>query len=185
MKIWFNIPWSQEKNLGKAYNDFIELIPEEDYACFLDGDAMFLTTYFGKQLYDIVEKYPKCGVFTCRASRIGNKWQRSIMPWEADVWESNDIAGHRHQAATVQKVHYLDITDVTQLGTDHPMGGVLILISKKAWRTVGGFADGILGVDNKLHWACIAKGEKVYLMEGVYVYHWYRGGDATKRDHLL
>lgn len=180
MKIWFNIPWSQEKNLGKAYNDFMEFIPEDDYACFLDGDAMFLTTYFGKQLYDIVEKYPECGVFTCMTNRIGCLWQR-----QSGQWDDDDISSNKILAENLQSVYDTKCFDVTNLGTDHPMGGVLILISKKAWRKVGGFADGILGVDNKLHWACIEHGEKVFLMEGVYVYHWYRGGNATDRSHLL
>lgn len=178
MKIWFNIPWSQEKNLGKAYNDFMELIPEDDYACFIDGDAMFLTPDFGNKLYDIVQEYPECGVFTCKTNRIGCQWQR-----EPDMWNEDEVRIHRAIAAFLGIGEH-PIRDVTDLGIDHPMGGVLILISKKVWKKVGGFANGILGVDNKLHWSCIEHAEKVYLMESIYIYHWYRGGNATKTEHL-
>lgn len=179
MKIWFNIPWSQEKNLGNAYNDFMELIPEDDYACFIDGDAMFLTTYFGSQIYDIVNKYPECGIFTCKTNRIGCIYQR-----EKNMWLVDEMQQHRSLAALNQKDSYHSVKDITNLGTDEPMGGVLILISKKVWKKIGGFADGILGVDNKLHWSCIKNNEKVYLMEGVYIYHWYRGGDPKNNLHL-
>ena len=56
------------------------------------------------------------------------------------------------------------------------MSGVVILLSKKTWALLGGFADGFLGVDNAIHQAARDRGFPVYLMEGVYVYHWYRAG---------
>lgn len=179
MKVWFNIPWSQEKNLGEAYNSFMETIGEDDYACFLDGDAMFLDPYFGRHIYNVIEKNPEAGVLTCKTNRIGCLWQR-----EPGMWGIEDIGTHRYVAKNMQEYHGSKIQDVTEWGTDNPMGGVLILISKKAWKNVGGFADGMLGVDNKLHWSCIAKGERVFLMHGIYAYHYYRGGNAQDNKHL-
>jgi hypothetical protein len=32
MKIYYNIPWNSDKNLGKAYNDFMKLLDDEDLA---------------------------------------------------------------------------------------------------------------------------------------------------------
>ncbi len=54
------------------------------------------------------------------------------------------------------------------------MSGVVILLSKQTWIQLGGFASGFLGVDNAIHQAARDHGHRVYLMEGVYVYHWYR-----------
>jgi hypothetical protein len=52
---------------------------------------------------------------------------------------------------------------------------------------LGKFSDGFLGVDTQMHQSARAKSIEVYLMEGVYVYHWYRadtGGRATAARSL-
>ncbi len=63
------------------------------------------------------------------------------------------------------------------------MSGVVILLSRKTWGRLGGFADGFLGVDNAIHQAARDLGYRVYLMEGVYVYHWYRAdAESSAQD---
>jgi len=65
------------------------------------------------------------------------------------------------------------------------LSGVLILIRKAVWKKIGGFVEKqLLSVDNNLHWALMDKKEKLYLMKGVYLYHWYRGGDIGDDKHL-
>ena len=173
------MPWSQEKNIGKAYNEFMELLPEEDYACFCDGDTMFLTSNYGAQLYDMVNKYPECEIFTCKTNRIGCIYQR-----ELEMWWENNILMHDEKAALLSIEKYDHVKDISALGVDDPMGGVMILISKRVWRAIGGFKDGMLGVDNDIHWKAIGHGEKVYMMEGVYLFHKYRNGYAKNNQHL-
>lgn len=179
MRIWYNIPWTNEKDLGKAYNDFMRLIPNDDFACFIDRDAMFLTSFYGKQLNDIVNTYSDCGVFVAKANRIGCKWQR-----EEGMWNENNIDVHVLKSNQLQREKYINVSDVSDI--KDPLGGFLILISKKVWEEIGGFKEGLgmLGVDNELHYACKRYNKKVYLMEGVYLYHWYRGGEAKNKSHL-
>ena len=47
--IHYIIPWNSEKNIGVSYNSYMNIINDEDYICFIDGDACFTTHFFGKQ----------------------------------------------------------------------------------------------------------------------------------------
>lgn len=168
------IPYTPKQlgnNLGWAYNRFMELIPDDDWACFLDHDATFTTRYWYHQLEDIIGKYLDIGLYTCLTNRVGN-FQQLVKGVDR---ENHDIKYHRQIGKQLQEKHYDDVFSIT-----NPLSGVVILISKKTWKTVGGFADGFLGVDNDIHEKCLANSIKVGLMGGVYVYHWYRGdGDAS------
>ena len=180
--IYYSIPYDMDKNIGAYYNREMELLPNEiDFRCFTDGDSMFTTETYGHALMDYVEKYPECGVFVCMTNRIGCEWQQQPGVDQND----HDIRYHRRTGEKIQADRYLEIEDVTDKPHGKVLGGVLILIRKDVWRKIGKFKEsGILGVDNHLHWACQEYGEKVYLMKGIYAYHWYRGqtGDKT---HLL
>ena len=67
---------------------------------------------------------------------------------------------------------------------------MLILLSKKLWLDIGGFNEnGMLGVDNEFYFKALSQNKIIYRMNGVYVYHWYRGGDFSRsiesKRHLL
>lgn len=177
-RFFINIPWDSQKNLGKAYNDFMRLLPnEDDYAVFIDGDAQFLTTDFGNRLQYYIDAYPECGLFTARANRIFQSWQR------AGDWKSDDIKEHRKYALIMPKT----IVDISDKPDNQVMSGVLIMIKKSVWEKLGGFKDGLLGVDNDIHWKAKKCGEKVYLIDWIYLYHWYYGNNFNGKrntEHL-
>jgi GT2 family glycosyltransferase len=178
-RVHYPHPWSRGKNIGEYYNYFMKMLPDGDWACFVDGDAMFTTTFYGNQIEDIIDKYPECELFTARANRIGCIWQRY------GSWASNDMEEHRKvgkELFDTEYDHILDVSDVPRLKV---LGGVLILISKACWKRLGGFVEqGMLGVDNDIHWKAMDAGEKVYMMTGVYLFHWYRGGKMHDKSHL-
>lgn len=178
-KIYYSIPWNTEKNLGVYYNDFMSKLNDNEFACFVDGDACFTVTFFGKQLEDIIEKYPECGLFTAMANRVGCIWQR------AGDWNSNDIGVHRQIGQQLFNTKYDLITDVSSVHPLYVLSGHLIMIKKSLWEKLGKFNEkGILGIDNDIHWKAQAHNEKIYLMEGVYLYHWYRNG-TEDLSHLI
>jgi len=179
--IYYSIPWDSNKNIADAYNRVMETLPsDDDFACFIDADAMFLHPMFGKQLSDIVHKYPDCGLFTATTNRIGCDWQR------AGAIGSDDIKDHREFAHSVYQVQYDSVTEAPHASTKKLMSGVLIMIKKSLWKKIGGFkGDGMLGVDNQLHIDVSNAGEKILLMDGVYIYHWYRGGNKSDIAHLV
>lgn len=182
MNIIYPIPWNSDKDLGKHYNWVMSLLPgDDDFACFIDGDACVTTQYYGKQIEDIIAKYPECGCFTAMTNRVGCSWQ--IMP--GVPWSNNDMKFHRELGQVVATQDYLMIEDVSNVDPINVLSGVLILIRKAVWKKIGGFVEKqLLSVDNNLHWALMDKKEKLYLMKGVYLYHWYRGGDIGDNKHL-
>ena len=180
--IYHRIAWDTGKNLGKAYNREMELLPNsDDFCCFIDSDAMFTTTFFGKHLEDIVAKYPDVGVFTCMTNRVGCKWQ--LAP--SVDWDNNDMKYHRLIGEVLQDDLYYDVEDVTNKPRGEVMSGVLMMVRRDVWKRVGGFKEEkMLGIDSDFHWRCQKHKEKIYLMNGVYVYHWYRGGNRNNKTHL-
>jgi GT2 family glycosyltransferase len=180
--IYYSTPWSSEKDLGKAYNDFMNLLPNDnDYACFTDADAMFTTHTFGHQLEDIVKEYPEAPLFTAMTNRVGTDYQLAKV---SGAWEENNIARHWAIGKILQETYPYKVEDITHCS---PLSGVLILIRKKEWKECGGFKEGIgmLGVDNSIHYRIRDKGYPVLLMKGVYILHYYRNGKAEDKNHLL
>lgn len=182
-RVFYTIPWSSDKNIGRYYNQFMELLPDKDcFMCALDGDAVFLDKLFGLHVEQVLRAHKECGCFTAMTNRIGCLWQRQ----PGIEWGNNDIGFHRKKCQEVWETEGTGIKDVSFVDKGKVLGGVVILLKKAVWEKIGGFKEeGILGIDNDLHWRCMDHGEKVYLMKGIYVYHWYRGGYMDDRGHLL
>jgi GT2 family glycosyltransferase len=182
--IYTTVPYNLDKNIGVYYNNFMDMIPnDDDFACFVDGDTMFLTPYWGKQLQDIIENNPDCGFFTAVTNRVACPWQIE----ESSNWSSDNINEHRELAKNIETNKSLTVEDVTdKIESKNWFSGFLILIRKSTWKNIGKFAEvGMIKVDNDYHRRAYLAGETVLQMKGVYLYHWYRGGDFTQRDHLM
>ena len=170
-------PRSEGTNLGFAYNELMGRLRDEDWACFIDHDACFTTpdwyaatgrNHGGPDRALRVDRHDQPrGLALAACAR-----RRSRQPCDG-----LPSAGGKAVQARVTKRALRDVTH------ESLMSGVVILLSKKTWSLLGGFADGFLGVDNAIHQAARDRGCRVYLMEGVYVYHWYRA-DAISAGSL-
>lgn len=179
-KIFFTQAWDNGRKLGRYYNEFMSLLPEDGYACLMDYDAMFLTNDYGKHLYEYIKLFPDT-LLTCRTNRmhISNTNQQLV----GIERENHDINYHR-KIADERKQFLYQATDAKDPSSKELIGGVLFLLSKKVWRQAGYFDEvGILNVDNNFHRACIRKQIPVKIMQGIYIYHWYRA-DGSKA-HLV
>jgi GT2 family glycosyltransferase len=174
-------PTECDGNIGCAYNKFMEILPnDDDWACFLDHDAMFTTSTWYNQLGDIIKKNKDVGAFGCRTNRIGNILQ---LIGNIDLM-SNDIVYHRKVGSHLQKNYYNELffpeehlKSIGEHAKTH-YSGVFILISKKTWKEINGFeTEGFLRVDNDFRFRLHQKNIKFGIMNGVYVYHWYRFDD--------
>lgn len=155
-----SIPFRADANLGRAYNDFMLLLPADAWAIFLDHDAMPTTGKWHAQFSEAIAFKPDAGAFVAMTNRIASPWQRCGDP------VSNDIAWHRQFGAERAKVRtLLDISDTKGFG------GVMFAVSKAAWHECGGFADGFYCCDHSLFFRLQKIGRKVYLHEGIYVFH--------------
>lgn len=162
------MPFREDKNLGRACNELMELVPDGGWGCLLDHDMMFTTTHWFEQLQEAIACRPDAGAFTCMTNRIASPWQRAQVPTN-----NNDIAWHRQQGeARRANRTLLDIT------CTKGFGGVLTLLNKTAWRESGGYADGMYCADHSQFFRLVDKGWRVYLIEGLYVFHMRASSDA-------
>lgn len=178
--IYYFTPFDLDKNLGRAYNQYCTLVPnDEDWICFTDGDSMFLTSNYGQQIQDIINKYPEVHLFTCLTNRVGNVRQR----YNGEMSNVSDIMYHRQVALDLQKNCYDQIQYINKFISGHFM-----LFKKKTWSEIGGFPDGLLRVDNKFSTRVLRKPGIIAVMKGVYLFHYYRlhaGSDAKQeKSHL-
>ena len=164
------MPFALDMNLGRAYNESMALLPrDDDWAVFLDHDAIWTTREWYRQITEAVATVPEAGVITAVASRGWQRWQCT------GVQENNhDMAFHRKIGKGMTKVRtLLDVTEASGIA------GVVMVVQKRKWREVGGFVDGLFCVDHGMHFAMADAGYRVYVHEGLYVYHWRRAnGDA-------
>lgn len=158
-------PYSLEGDLGRAYNEAVALLPDDAWAAFLDHDAMLTTREWYRQLLEAIAFVPDAGAIVACTNRIAAPWQ------QVGDRDCHDVATHRaFGAARARDVRtLLDVTDTKGFG------GVLFAFSKATWREVGGFIEGAtLCVDHGFHFAARKAGRRIYLLEGLYVYHWRR-----------
>jgi len=168
-------PGFKGKDIGKEYNEYMNLISDDnDWACFIDHDAMFTTPNWYDQLYAVIQNNPDYSCFTAVTNRIGNPEQCF-----ASIDKNNhDILYHRDIGQQAQKQYNIQVKDMSEIKM--LMSGVVILVKKSAWWEVGGFKEeGFLGVDNDFHKRLNDAGLKTGLMKGVYVYHLYRADGST------
>ena len=177
-------PKERDKDLAWAYNDCMKLLKnDEDWACFIDHDAMFTTPNWYHQLNDIIKKHPEYSCFTAMTNRVCASWQ---IPQFVNK-NNHDISYHRGIGAKLQAENYNVVLDVTKPPTTQ-LSGVMILYKKSTWKDVPfeRYAPNRLtGTDNILHMALQKKGYKVGLMCGIYLYHWYRAEIQTQTGNQI
>jgi len=164
--IYTNVPYRLDANLGKAYNDFMLLLAAGDWAVFQDHDAMPTTGAWFRQFAEAIEFLPDAGAIVAMTNRIAADWQR------VGDRDGNDIAAHRRFGTERAKIRtLLDISETKGFG------GVCFAVSKAAWRDAGGFADGLGCVDHSLHFRLQKVNRRVWMHEGIYLYHWRHQGE--------
>lgn len=189
--IWYFTPWANDKNAwGRTLNMYMEMVPhEEDWACFRDGDTMFLNQNWGNIVQAYVDKYPDTGLFTCYASRVGKhhgQRYRGIVSNDPNIinhkrlalkiWAENGVGGDPSRPVLSSGILSDWVT------------GVLYVIKKKSWRVHPFPEEGnqILNVDKIYSRSVLANGEKIRIMQGLYIFHLYRLGDpGNSHKHLL
>jgi GT2 family glycosyltransferase len=176
--IHVKIPYSEDKNLGKAYNLAFEDVEERDWVCLIDHDVMFLTPDTISMMHEYTRSYPETGIFTCFTNRIHPLSADQLLGGKLS--ENTDIKYHI-QKAEEQKRYGVKVTPI-----NHIISGFLMLVSKRTWREIKFPEHGkCLGVDNEFSQQILDARKKIYRMDGVYVWHTYRVMNGIKhKEHL-
>ena len=156
------MPYALDRNLGRAYNEAMALVGEQDWVAFIDHDAMHTTRDWYRLIVEAIAFQPAAGAFVAVTNRIDASWQRAP---EADR-DNHDIG--YHTAIGLERLTRRTLLDITET---KGFGGVCFATSKAAWRDAGGFADGLLCVDHSLHFGLQRAGRRIYLLENLYCYH--------------
>jgi len=173
------IPFAQDKNLGAAYNKAMALIPDGDWACFRDGDTMYLTADYGNILHEYATRFPKAGILTCLTNRISTLSQGQLL--NGTVSNDSDIKNHIKLAEEQKKLLY-QVKPIERV-----ISGFLMMVSKDTWNEVKFVEDRkCLVVDNLFSKHVMRSGRQILSMQGLYIWHTYRLITGIyDKNHLL
>ena len=174
MTLITTIAYDPERDLGRAYNEIMERLRPGDWVCFLDHDAIFTTRDWYLQILEAISRYPEAGLFGAVTNRIGN--QAQIAP---GCPRGHDMREHRIFGEMLRVMCGSNARDVTQ---ETPISGVVLILSYDSWKRMGRFRSGFLGVDNQAHYDVAKNGMRVLLLDGLYVYHWYRADGVGHKN---
>lgn len=183
MTLYIHTPYSTERNLGKAYNEFMELLPDDTAACFIDGDVCFLTPDYGHILHTYANEYPN-NVLTCYTNRIhqlstGQQCNVCIQGGNDDI------------ASNIRRAELIRDSQDSVTAITGPVSGFLLVVPKSIWRRFKFTEENyykpgqpnLLGVDNKFTNDVRAAGIQVLRMNKLFVWHSYRLLTGSK-SHL-
>jgi GT2 family glycosyltransferase len=177
--IHVKIPFAEDKNLGRAYNQAFDNVPDGDWVCLIDHDVLFLTPDAINLMYEYVRSFPETGIFTCYTNRIHPLSVEQLL--NGQVSENFSIDFHT-QLAYNQKRFGVTVTEIK-----HVISGFLMLVSKQTWEKIKFPEHGkCLGVDNLFSQGVLNEGKKIYRMDSLYVWHSYRMTNGIKdKTHLV
>ncbi|HET8838039.1 MAG TPA: glycosyltransferase family A protein [Flavobacteriaceae bacterium] len=180
-KISYSNPFSTEKNIGRAYNEFCESVPDGNWICLQDGDIIYLTPDWGVQIEQAINAYGnKFSLIGCLTNRLG----RAIQLADGVDYNNHDMKYHHKIARQIAKENFGKVEDITK---KRYIAGMFMLFPKTTWEKHK-FSENDAAFDDTFSKAIIKGGGKLGLMTGLYVYHSYRiWSDTPRHDrkHLL
>lgn len=179
MSIEYFQPFSIFKKIGSAYNTSMNRLRDDEYGVFTDADTIFTTPDYGNCIAANILRYPKVRCFTAMTNRVGCTYQ---IPDDVDV-VTNDYMYHRNYGIARQKEFYYKVQNVAKL--NYPFSGFFMIFRKDLWNEIGGAReDGMLGTDTNLYRKVVKNGDKILMLKGVFLYHFYRNNDVFDKSHL-
>lgn len=157
------MPFARDRYFGRACNETIAEMPEGSWAVVIDHDCMFTTPHWYAQIGEAIACRPDAGAFAVVTNRIASPWQRV----QEGVIAGDNIHRHR-EIGEMRRTRYRSLLDIT---CTKGFGGVVTVVNRDAWKECGGYADEMFCADHSLFFRMIDHGRRIYLMEGLYVYH--------------
>lgn len=183
--IHYITPGHSDLNLGREINNYVKLVPDDDWICLRDIDTMpSYHEVFFKQCEDISQT--DYGLVGCMTNRLG--LQHHLI--QGIKQENSDWKYHRNSGKLLWKKHKSNIKqmDFNLQEMSHSIGGVFMMFSKKVWLAVGGFEEGGVSIngyffDYLFTKKVIQAGFKIGIAEGIYMIHMYRPDAKDTRTY--
>ena len=177
-RIWYLQPYASDLMIGAEYNAQIRCVPDDDWICILDQDVIFLHPKTKAQIQEIVNSDPPYELLGCMLSRIGSGYQCP----GGKISHNHDMLHHFKIAEQLHKEQYGVVTDHKR-----PIAGALMLFPKSVWKKHPFYPNGP-HFDSEFGFEVLKYG-KIGLMQGVYLYHFYRayanGNPQHYKQHLI
>jgi hypothetical protein len=162
-----------DKNIGKAINDIVKGLPDQDWVCFRDIDSFpLMHEHFFKQCEEIASR-DEFDLIGCMTNRLNLEGQL----YAGVISENPDVLHHKKIAIELFNQHGSSVVSTYQ-----NIGGLMLFFPKRLWLSVGGFDEGSI-VSSKGNYfdhefcekAKKAKA-KIGIAKGIYLFHFYRFG---------
>ena len=165
--MWYSNPYCTRKDIGEALNEFCESVPDDDWICLQDGDMMYLTPDWGKQIEEVIRKHgDSYDLFGCMTNRLGGRTQ--LVP---GMYDERDISKHYEKAVQLARDHWAEVEPL-RVG----VAGMFMLFKKSTWAkhrfTEGTYAG--TKFDSQFGKSILRARGKIGLIKGLYVFHLYR-----------
>jgi len=165
-RIWYFQPFAADKNIGKEYNHYCSIVPDNDWICITDHDSMWLHPHTKKQLEDIIaEQGNKYDLLGCLTNRLASAQQC----YNGKLSDDPNILNHYGIAEELYNNNYAVVTQA--------MGGIaglLMLMPKKTWERIK-FQENDIAFDTTFCRKLLIQHKgKIGIMQGVYLFHYYR-----------
>lgn len=168
------VPW-KTGNIGGGLNEAIALLPDDAWICVRDGDTLFLTPQWGKQIEAVVEAqrehYAVIGAMT-------NRLRSPEQLHGGKISEEPDIGAH----VTIAKQRWNE-HGTTVRPLEGPAAGMLMLFSKQLWLRHP-FVEKSIHFDQLFCLATRAHGGKIGVALGLYLFHLYRWGHQNPASYV-
>lgn len=178
-------PGRSDKNIGRAINEIVKELPDNDWICLRDIDTLPM---YHEKIYQQCEEIAQAGEFDlvgCMTNRLGLHYQLVGGRKSND----SDIMNHRKIGVDLYNKHGNEIMPIQQV-----IGGLFMLFPKSAWKQVGGFPEGGIQIQGHFfdyHFCkkVMQQRLRIGIAKGIYLFHYYRfeHGEDTRKAvaHLL
>ncbi|EIC82165.1 hypothetical protein [Serratia sp. M24T3] len=172
----FHLTPFQSGNIGGGINDSISLLPVDAWVCIRDADTMFLTPRQQQQLVDIASADPEFDVIGCMTNRLRSPHQTH----GGQLSDEPDIRIHMQIAEELERARY---GELVELPAPNVVAGMLMLFRVSLWETVK-FTPRSIYFDKQFCSAVRARGGKLAIAKGIYLFHLYRFNKPDPCNYL-
>ena len=182
VNVHYITPAKSDKNYGKAINDLVRNIPENDWICLRDIDTLPVDHVSFIKQCEVIASENKADLISCMTGRLGLKYQ--LLDSKFSDNDSIDVEVKKGKYLASKFVNEIELINDT-------VADIMMLFPKWLWTKAGGFKEGGILINGSMldyHFCmdCKKVGARIGIAKGIYLFHLYRWGKSRKeKSHLL